>query len=121
MPRLLRFGISEAIRVAGDPRLVPQHGVQHRPEMKTVAATAGNLSLQQIDEIVVVEETLLADRRAIERRQTAGAEVPFAEPLLHRRAEPLLAAIDQVVINVRLGRLLQQVLPDTVTKLVRRR
>src|SRR5258706_7775559 len=121
MSRPLPCETSEAIRVAGNPRFVPQHGVQDRPQMETVAAAARDLPLQQIDEVLVVQETLLPDGRSVERRQTPRAEIPFAEPLLHRRAESLLAAIDQVVIDVGLGRLLQQILPDAVTELVRRR
>ena len=62
-----------------------------------------------------------AQRRALECGQAARAEVAFAEPLLHRRAEALLAAVDHVVVEIRLGGLLQHALADAVAQLVGRR
>src|SRR5438552_6810476 len=100
---------------------MPQHCVQHGPQLKAVATRPAYLRLEQPPEIVLVEEPVLCQLRSIECRETSASEVGLAKPLLHGRAEPLLASIDQIVIDVWLRRLLQDPLADPVPQLVGRR
>src|SRR5262249_59966395 len=93
-------------------------GVHDRPELKAVAAVPGNLILEKRGEVIVVEQAFPADRRTLEGAKTARAEVAFAEPLFHRGAESLLAAIHQIVLDVSRRHLLDNPLADAVAQLV---
>src|ERR1041384_5991458 len=109
---------SEAVLVSFNPRGVPQHRIHHGPELETVAAAAFDLVLQQRREVLVVEQLFSPDRRAVERPQAAFAEVALAKPFLHRRAETLLASIDEILVDVLRGDCLDDAFPHAVAKLV---
>src|SRR5262249_2993966 len=111
---------SKAIRSPGNPRLVPQHGVHDSPQVETVSPAAFHLLFEEPLEEVVVEVPLFGQRRSFECRKATSSKVALGEPLLHRGAETLLAAVDHVVIEVRLRGFLQDRFADGGLQFVRR-
>src|SRR5262249_13832805 len=100
---------------------MPENSVQHSPQMKAVSPGATHLRRKQLSEIVGREKALLRQPRPIERLEASLGEIAFAEPLLHRSAEALLATVNHVFIDVRLRRFLDDSLAHAVPQLVRRR
>src|SRR5262249_12675779 len=84
----------ETVLASLDPGRVPQHGIHDGPQLKAGAGAPGDLIVEQASEVRRVEVPFGAQGRSLERRAASRAEIGLAEPLVHRRAEPLLAPVD---------------------------